>query len=69
MLAEEEKSQALEHQENLKKELFSLKDEHKKKVNQLTQVNNMKKMIVDKNNQLKQLRERLGKYENIEGDD
>ena len=41
----------------------------KKKVNQLAQVNNMKKMIVDKNSQIKQLRERLSKYEDLDKDD
>jgi len=43
----ETKQESISH---LKKELASSKDEIKKKVNQLTQVNNMKKMIVDKNN-------------------
>ena len=41
----------------------------KKKVNQLAQVNNMKKMIVEKNSQIKQLRERLSKYEDLDKDD
>jgi hypothetical protein len=45
MLIEEEKSQALDKYENLRQELFNTKDELKKKVNQLTQVTNMKKMI------------------------
>lgn len=48
-LLEEEKAQAQEKCDNLKQELFNTKDELKKKVNQLTQVTNMKKMIQDKN--------------------
>ena len=38
-------------------------------MNQLTQVTNMKKMIQDKNTKLNELRERLGKYENVEDAD
>ena len=63
-----EKESAKEETEQVRKELKESKDEIKKKVNQLTQVNNMKKMIVDKNNQLKTLREKLSKYENIDDD-
>ncbi len=36
-----------------------------KKVNQLTQVTNMKKMIMDKNQKIKELRDKLGKYEPV----
>ena len=61
MLLEEEKHQAQEANAEKEKELS-------KKVNQLTQVNNMKKMIVEKNAQLKSLRERLSKYENLDED-
>lgn len=46
-----------------------MKDELKKKVNQLTQVTNMKKMIQDKNTKIKVLRDKLGKYENVEEDE
>lgn len=45
-----------------------MKDELKKKVNQLTQVTNMKKMITEKNDQMKKLRERLSKYEKDDDD-
>ena len=58
-----------EKYENIKGELMNTKEELKKKVNQLTQVTNMKKMIQDKNGKIKELRERLGKYENVEGED
>ena len=68
MMVEEEKNQAVDAQNSMRKELQNSKEEIKKKVNQLTQVNNMKKMIVDKNNQLKTLRERLSKYENLDDD-
>ena len=68
MMLEEEKAQALEESENFKKDVNSMKDELKKKVNQLTQVNNMKKMMADKNEQLKKLSERLSKYEKDEDD-
>ena len=61
--------QAKEQAENLRKELFNIKDELKKKVNQLTQVTNMKKMIQDKNTKIKTLREKLGKYENVDEDE
>ena len=67
-MVEEEKNQAVDAQNSMRKELQNSKEEIKKKVNQLTQVNNMKKMIVDKNNQLKTLRERLSKYENLDDD-
>lgn len=65
-LMEGEKLQILEQNENLKQELFNVKDELKKKVSQLTQVTNMKKMIQDKNEKIKDLRTRLGKYENVD---
>ena len=58
-----------EKYENIKNELMNTKEELKKKVNQLTQVTNMKKMIQDKNGKIKELRERLGKYESVEGED
>lgn len=53
----------------MRKELFNSKEEMKKKVNQMTQVTNMKKMIQDKNAKIKQLREKLSKYESVDGDD
>lgn len=68
MLKDGEIAQAQETETTLRKELASQKEEIKKKVNQLTQVTNMKKMIVDKNNQLKAVRERLSKYENLDDD-
>lgn len=68
MLLEEEKSQAMEREQVARRELKNSQEEIQKKVNQLTQVNNMKKMIIDKNNQLKALRERLSKYENLDDD-
>ena len=68
MLVEEERSQAIEAQIALKAEVSGMKDELKKKVNQLTQVTNMKKMITEKNDQMKKLRERLSKYEKDEDD-
>ena len=68
MLKDGEIASAQETEALLRKELAVSKDEIKKKVNQLTQVTNMKKMIVDKNNQLKAVRERLGKYENLDDD-
>lgn len=46
-----------------------MKDELKKKVNQLTQVTNMKKMIQEKNAKIKTLRDKLGKYESVEEDE
>lgn len=49
MMVEEERSQALEAQIALKSEVSGMKEELKKKVNQLTQVTNMKKMITEKN--------------------
>eukprot|EP00347_Sterkiella_histriomuscorum_P009298 403341739 len=66
---ESEKLQVKEQAENMRQELFNVKDELKKKVNQLTQVTNMKKMIQDKNTKIKQLRERLGKYEGVDDED
>ena len=68
MLVEEERSQAIEGQITLKAEVTGMKDELKKKVNQLTQVTNMKKMITEKNDQMKKLRERLSKYEKDDDD-
>lgn len=68
MLVEEERSQAIEAQISLKAEVSGMKDELKKKVNQLTQVTNMKKMITEKNDQMKKLRERLSKYEKDDDD-
>jgi len=52
----------------LKAEVSAMKEELKKKVNQLTQVTNMKKMITEKNDQMKKLRERLSKYEKDDDD-
>jgi hypothetical protein len=49
--------------ENLRKETLAAKQEIQKKVNEMTQVTNMKKMIQDKNAKITQLRERLSKYE------
>ncbi len=46
-----------------------MRDELKKKVNQLTQVTNMKTMIQEKNAKISSLRERLGKYENVDEPD
>jgi len=66
MEAEEMKKSAQDKMTNMQQELFAAKDELKKKINQLTQVNNMKKMIQDKNGKIKELRERLGKYEDVE---
>jgi peptidoglycan hydrolase CwlO-like protein len=55
--------------ENIRKEAQNVKMELQKKVNQLTQVTNMKKMIQDKNTKIAELRERLSKYEaDIGGD-
>ena len=68
ILMEGEKLQAEEKSENLRQELFNTKDELKKRVNQLTQVTNMKKVIMDKNTKIKDLRDRLSKYENIDED-
>lgn len=51
-MAQAEKSQTEEEAEKLRQELKHTQDENNKKVNQLTQVANMKKMIVDKNAQL-----------------
>ena len=68
MNIEAEKIQAIEECDGLRQDLKKQQDEMKKKVNQLAQVNNMKKMIMDKNNQMKALRERLQKYENIDDD-
>lgn len=59
----EERDRAEELCENLRKEAQNTKMELQKKVNQLTQVTNMKKMIQDKNAKIAELRERLGKYE------
>uniref|UniRef100_A0A7S3CMM1 Leucine zipper transcription factor-like protein 1 n=1 Tax=Strombidium rassoulzadegani TaxID=1082188 RepID=A0A7S3CMM1_9SPIT len=61
MMLEEEKRQ--EKEANLQN-----KEELNKKVNNLTQVNNMKKMIMDKNSHIKTLRDRLSKYENLDED-
>ena len=41
----DEKEKAMEINENLRKETLSAKQEMQKKVNEMTQVNNMKKMI------------------------
>ena len=41
----------------------------KKKLNQTTQVTNMKKMIQEKNGKIKQLREKLSKYESVDDDE
>ena len=49
-LVEGERTRVEDQVELLRKELAISKDEIKKKVSQLTQVANMKKMIVDKNN-------------------
>ncbi len=65
----EERDSAIDVSENLRKETMNTKQELQKKVNQLTQVTNMKKMIQDKNTKITELRERLGKYEaDIGGD-
>lgn len=65
----EERDAAVEVSENLRKETMNTKQELQKKVNQLTQVTNMKKMIQGKNTKIAELRERLGKYEaDIGGD-
>ena len=48
----EEKERALEINENLKKETLNAKQEVQKKVNEMTQVSNMKKMIQDKNTKI-----------------
>ena len=45
ILVEGEKLKMQEKYENIKNELVNTKEELKKKVNQLTQVTNMKKMI------------------------
>ena len=58
-----ERDSAIEVSENLRKEAMNTKQELQKKVNQLTQVTNMKKMIQDKNMKITELRERLSKYE------
>jgi leucine zipper transcription factor-like protein 1 len=68
IMVEEERSQAIEAQISLRNEVQAMKEELKKKVNQLTQVTNMKKMITEKNEQMKKLRERLSKYEKDEDD-
>lgn len=59
----QERDASLEVSENLRKEAMNTKQELQKKVNQLTQVTNMKKMIQDKNAKINELRERLSKYE------
>lgn len=59
----QERDASLEVTENLRKEAMNTKQELQKKVNQLTQVTNMKKMIQDKNAKINELRERLSKYE------
>lgn len=59
----EERDRAGEVIENLRKETLAAKQEIQKKVNEMTQVTNMKKMIQDKNAKITQLRERLSKYE------
>jgi dynactin complex subunit len=41
----EEKEKSMEINENLRKETLNAKQEMQKKVNEMTQVNNMKKMI------------------------
>ena len=65
----QERDASLEVSENLRKEAMNTKQELQKKVNQLTQVTNMKKMIQDKNAKINELRERLSKYEaNIGGE-
>lgn len=65
----QERDASLEVTENLRKEAMNTKQELQKKVNQLTQVTNMKKMIQDKNAKINELRERLSKYEaDIGGD-
>ena len=76
MMVEEDKAQAIEKIQNersevdkLKKEVVSLQSDMKKKVNELTQVANMKKMIQQKNTQVKELRDRLSKYEKDDDDD
>ena len=76
MMVEEDKAQAIEQIQNersevdkLKKEVVSLQSDMKKKVNELTQVANMKKMIQQKNTQVKELRDRLSKYEKDDDDD
>jgi chromosome segregation ATPase len=68
-LLEEERAQAREQAENLRQELLSVNQELKKKVNQLTQVTNMKKMIQDKNTKIRGLMGRLAKYESVEEPD
>lgn len=37
-----------------------------KKLNESSQFNNLKKMLQTKNEQIKKLRDRLGKHENVE---
>lgn len=68
--AQDERDRAVEVAENLRKEAQNTKAEMQKKVNQLTQVTSMKKMIQDKNAKIKELRDRLGKYEaDVAGED
>lgn len=58
-----------EESESLRKEAASQKQELQKKVNQLTQVTTMKKLLQDKNSQIATLRSRLAKYEPLNPDD
>ena len=69
ILMEGEKLQAVEQADNMRQELVNAQQELKKKLNQMTQVTNMKKMLQDKNAKIKTLRERLCKYESLEDDE
>ena len=64
-----ESNKAKDQADNLRQELINTKDEMKKKLNQTTQVTNMKKMIQEKNAKIKQLREKLSKYESVDDDE
>ena len=68
ILLEEERRQAIDESQANQEEAMKLKVQMDKKVNSLTQVNNMKTMIQNKNKEIKELRERLGKYENLDDD-
>ena len=50
----------------MRQKLVDVNNELKRKVSQLTQVTNMKKMIQDKNGLINDLKEKLGKYESVD---
>mmetsp|Transcript_207 Transcript_207/g.182 ORF Transcript_207/g.182 Transcript_207/m.182 type:complete len:134 (+) Transcript_207:427-828(+) len=62
----EENNMLSEKLTSTQKQLEELKDDMNKKLNESVQFNNMKKMMQQKNDQIKTLRTKLSKYETVD---